>query len=124
MFASWKHSYLKLVRVIHWQIVSNILPFEQLGQSLYNNGGGAHWYPNLRGPGLPLQYLIIAKDSSVQLFSSRLAPWIAKRRTPKIKEQYDKIGGGSPIRQWTEKQGKGMVKLLDEISPETGWVDD
>ena len=56
------------------------------------------------------------------MFSSRLAPWIAKRRTPKIKEQYEKIGGGSPIRQWTEKQGEGMVKLLDEISPETGRI--
>lgn len=51
---------------------------------------------------------------------SRLAPWIAKRRTPKIIEQYDKIGGGSPIRKWTEKQGEGMVKILDEISPQTG----
>jgi ferrochelatase len=49
-----------------------------------------------------------------------LAPWIAKRRTPEIKDQYSKIGGGSPIRKWTEKQGDGMVKLLDEISPETG----
>ncbi|CAB4016310.1 Ferrochelatase, mitochondrial [Paramuricea clavata] len=50
---------------------------------------------------------------------SRLAPWIAKRRTPTIKEQYSKIGGGSPIRKWTEKQGHEMIKLLDEISPET-----
>ncbi|XP_046858061.1 ferrochelatase, mitochondrial-like [Xenia sp. Carnegie-2017] len=50
---------------------------------------------------------------------SRLAPWIAKRRTPKIIEQYDKIGGGSPIRKWTEKQGEGMVKILDDISPQT-----
>jgi ferrochelatase len=48
-----------------------------------------------------------------------LAPFIAKRRTPKIMDQYAKIGGGSPIKMWTEKQGEGMVKLLDEISPET-----
>lgn len=48
-----------------------------------------------------------------------LAPWIAKRRTPKIKEQYKQIGGGSPIKMWTEKQGQGMVKILDELSPET-----
>ena len=51
---------------------------------------------------------------------SRLAPFIAKRRTPQIQEQYGKIGGGSPIRKWTEKQGDKMVKILDEISPETG----
>lgn len=48
-----------------------------------------------------------------------MAPFIAKRRTPKIKDQYAQIGGGSPIKKWTEKQGEGMVKLLDEISPQT-----
>lgn len=49
-----------------------------------------------------------------------LGPRIAQRRTPKIQEQYNKIGGGSPIKKWTETQGQGMVKLLDQISPETG----
>ena len=53
---------------------------------------------------------------------SRLAPWIARRRTPKIQEQYRKIGGGSPIKMWTERQGQGMVDLLDKLSPETGIV--
>lgn len=51
---------------------------------------------------------------------SKLAPWIAKRRTPKIIEQYNQIGGGSPIKKWTEIQGQGMVEILDKISPETG----
>ena len=54
------------------------------------------------------------------IMNSRLAPWIARRRTPKIQEQYRKIGGGSPIKMWTERQGKGMVELLDKLSPETG----
>ncbi|GJJ76421.1 protoporphyrin/coproporphyrin ferrochelatase [Entomortierella parvispora] len=44
---------------------------------------------------------------------------IAKRRTPKIKEQYNQIGGGSPIRSWTQQQGAAMEKILDKISPET-----
>ncbi|CAF1049307.1 unnamed protein product [Adineta ricciae] len=48
-----------------------------------------------------------------------LGPWIARRRTPSIQEQYGKIGGGSPIKMWTEKQGQGMVKLLDQLSPST-----
>jgi len=48
-----------------------------------------------------------------------LGPLIARRRTPSIKEQYAKIGGGSPIKMWTEKQGQGMIKLLDQISPST-----
>ncbi|XP_047200384.1 ferrochelatase, mitochondrial [Hippoglossus stenolepis] len=50
---------------------------------------------------------------------SKLGPFIAKRRTPKIQEQYSKIGGGSPIKRWTAMQGEGMVKLLDEMSPES-----
>ncbi len=49
-----------------------------------------------------------------------LGPWIARRRTPSIQEQYAKIGGGSPIKMWTEKQGEGMIKLLDQMSPSTG----
>lgn len=48
-----------------------------------------------------------------------LAPVIAKRRTPKIEEQYKEIGGGSPIRAWTEKQGEGMCALLDELNPDS-----
>lgn len=52
-------------------------------------------------------------------FQSVLAPLIAKRRTPKIEKQYADIGGGSPILKWTRLQGEGMVKLLDEMSPET-----
>ncbi len=48
-----------------------------------------------------------------------LGPLIAKRRTPSIIKQYDQIGGGSPIKMWTEKQGQAMVKLLDKISPQT-----
>ncbi|GAA5850721.1 hypothetical protein JCM9279_006405 [Rhodotorula babjevae] len=52
-------------------------------------------------------------------FQSTLAPLIARRRTPKIEAQYAAIGGGSPILKWTRTQGEGMVKLLDELSPET-----
>ncbi|CAF3060296.1 unnamed protein product [Rotaria sp. Silwood2] len=48
-----------------------------------------------------------------------LGPWIARRRTPSIQEQYARIGGGSPIKMWTDKQGQGMVKILDQISPST-----
>lgn len=52
-------------------------------------------------------------------FQSRLAPLIAKRRTPKIIEQYAKIGGGSPILRWTRSQGHAMARMLDELSPST-----
>ncbi|KAH8921136.1 ferrochelatase [Atractiella rhizophila] len=52
-------------------------------------------------------------------FQSTIAPVIAKRRTPRIEQQYRDIGGGSPILKWTEMQGEGMCKILDELSPST-----
>lgn len=52
----------------------------------------------------------------LQTFS---APLIARRRVGKIQEQYAKIGGGSPIKAWTKKQGEAMCALLDELSPQT-----
>lgn len=48
-----------------------------------------------------------------------LGSFIASRRTPKIQKQYADIGGGSPIRKWSEYQNAEMCKLLDQISPET-----
>lgn len=52
-------------------------------------------------------------------FQKYLAPWIAKRRTPQIEKQYAAIGGGSPIGKWTRAQGDAMVKLMDEMHPDT-----
>lgn len=46
-----------------------------------------------------------------------LGPYIAKRRTPSIVEQYRTIGGGSPIGKWTDKQGHAMCTLLDKLRP-------
>lgn len=80
---------------------------------------------NMGGPentddvGFFLRNLFMDKDLIPLPAQSQLAPFIAKRRTPKIQEQYRKIGGGSPIKKWTEIQGKGMVEILDRISPET-----
>jgi ferrochelatase len=52
-------------------------------------------------------------------FQKYMGPLIAKRRTPKIEKQYAAIGGGSPIRKWSEYQAEEMCKILDKISPET-----
>ncbi|KAI8460441.1 hypothetical protein BY996DRAFT_4632527 [Phakopsora pachyrhizi] len=52
-------------------------------------------------------------------FQSTIAPLIAKRRTPRIEEQYSKIGGGSPILRWTNEQAQGMIDILDRISPDS-----
>jgi ferrochelatase len=48
-----------------------------------------------------------------------VGPWVAKRRTPRIAEQYAAIGGGSPILKWTNIQGENMCKILDQIRPES-----
>ncbi|KAJ2906356.1 hypothetical protein MKZ38_002072 [Zalerion maritima] len=48
-----------------------------------------------------------------------LGPLISKRRTPKIQKQYAAIGGGSPIRRWSEHQSSEMCKILDKVSPQT-----
>ncbi|KAK3066346.1 ferrochelatase hem15, partial [Teratosphaeriaceae sp. CCFEE 6253] len=48
-----------------------------------------------------------------------LGPLISRRRTPKIKKQYANIGGGSPIRKWSEYQAAEMCKILDQTNPET-----
>ena len=50
---------------------------------------------------------------------SYIGPLLSKRRTPKIQKQYSDIGGGSPIRRWSEYQNAEMCKILDKISPET-----
>jgi protoporphyrin/coproporphyrin ferrochelatase len=52
-------------------------------------------------------------------FQTYLAPLLARRRTPKIQRQYADIGGGSPIRKWSEYQCQEMCRILDRLSPET-----
>ncbi|KAG9237983.1 mitochondrial ferrochelatase-like protein [Amylocarpus encephaloides] len=52
-------------------------------------------------------------------FQNYLGPLISKRRTPKIQKQYSAIGGGSPIRKWSEYQAAEMCKILDKTSPES-----
>jgi protoheme ferro-lyase len=59
------------------------------------------------------------RSKLLQLFFFRLGPLIAKRRTPSIIEKYKEIGGGSPIYEWTKKQGDLMCILLDKMSPDT-----
>lgn len=66
-----------------------------------------------------LTRLFLDRDLMRLPLQSRLAPLIAKRRTPKVRAQYDQIGGGSPILRWTRTQGEAMSRMLDEISPAT-----
>ena len=43
---------------------------------------------------------------------------VSRRRAPKVAAQYEQIGG-SPIRKWTEYQGRRMCDVLDELRPES-----
>jgi len=63
--------------------------------------------------------LFADKDLIPLPMQSVLSKFIAWRRTPKIEEQYAAIGGGSPIYDWSDKQGRGMCEVLDRLSPAT-----
>ena len=66
-----------------------------------------------------LTRLFLDRDLMRLPLQSRLAPMIARRRTPKVRDQYATIGGGSPILRWTRTQGEAMSRMLDELSPAT-----
>jgi hypothetical protein len=53
-------------------------------------------------------------------FQNWLGPLIARRRTPMIERHYTEIGGGSPIRKWSELQAQKICERLDKLSPQTG----
>jgi ferrochelatase len=80
---------------------------------------------NLGGPATlddvePFLLELFADREIIQLPLQRwLGPFIARRRSPKVRGLYASIGGGSPILRYTEAQGKGMVARLDRISPAT-----
>lgn len=80
---------------------------------------------NLGGPATlddvePFLLELFADREIIQLpFQRWLGPFIARRRTPKVRGLYASIGGGSPILRYTEAQGRGMVARLDRLSPES-----
>lgn len=80
---------------------------------------------NLGGPATlddvePFLLELFADREIIQLpFQRWLGPFIARRRSPKVRELYRHIGGGSPILRYTEAQGQGMVERLDRLSPGT-----
>jgi protoporphyrin/coproporphyrin ferrochelatase len=51
------------------------------------------------------------------LFRKRLARYIAKKRSPKIREHYHHMGGKSPILELTEAQGRALEEKLKETRP-------
>lgn len=67
-------------------------------------------------------YQLFADNDLIPISSKyqpTIAKYIAKFRTPKIQQQYREIGGGSPIRKWSEYQANKVCEILDEACPET-----
>ncbi|CAI8493595.1 unnamed protein product [Hanseniaspora opuntiae] len=92
-----------------------------------NKNGTAIVFMNMGGPST----LPEVKDFLYQLFSDydlipiskkyqpTIAKFISTFRTPKIEKQYAEIGGGSPIKYWSEYQAKKVCEALDKTNPET-----
>jgi ferrochelatase len=80
---------------------------------------------NLGGPKTldevqPFLLELFADREIIQLpMQDWMGPWLARRRTKGVQQNYQDIGGGSPILQWTEEQGRGMCERLDVLSPGT-----
>eukprot|EP01047_Picozoa_sp_COSAG01_P039113 COSAG01_NODE_3213_length_6410_cov_2.970211_9_plen_390_part_00 len=76
-------------------------------------------YPFLRRLFADREIIELPGPESFQL--NYFGPFVAWRRTPSIQEQYSEMefDGGSPIKYYTEEQGKAMVQLLDKLCPET-----
>jgi ferrochelatase len=80
---------------------------------------------NLGGPATlddvqPFLLELFADREIIQLpFQRWLGPFIARRRTPKVRGLYAAIGGGSPILRHTQAQGRGMVARLDRLAPDS-----
>jgi ferrochelatase len=54
----------------------------------------------------------------IPLIQKQLAKWIAKKRAPKVIEEYKLIGGKSPIGYWTELQRKMLEEKLNASGEE------
>ncbi len=90
-------------------------PVARTGIVLLNLGG-----PKTLDDVEPFLLRLFADRELLRLpFQDTLGKFIAKRRAPKVRGLYDRIGGGSPILHWTETQGRGMIERLDAMSPET-----
>ncbi len=96
-----------------------------------NNGTARHAGPiaivmlNLGGPrtqadvGPFLERMFLDRELIPLPLQNMLGKFIARRRTPKVQVKYGEIGGGSPIYKWTQAQGEGMVRWLDDLLPQT-----
>lgn len=85
------------------------------GIMMMNMGGPSH--PKETAPFLER---LFTDQDIIDLGGGRTQQWLGKivssRRSPRIAKQYEQIGG-SPIRKWTEFQGRELAKAMDEMHP-------
>jgi ferrochelatase len=84
---------------------------------VFMNMGGPSTVPETRD----FLYRLFSDGDLIPLgpFQESIAKFITWRRTPMIEKYYKRIGGGSPIRKWSEFQISKVCERLDEISPNT-----
>ncbi|CAI2370812.1 unnamed protein product [Moneuplotes crassus] len=83
---------------------------------------------NLGGPkrskdAAQFMYNMFTDPQTVPIFKrvpNFLVKKFCERRAAKgVMQKYDEIGGGTPLYDWTDKQGKALCEELDKMSPET-----
>ncbi|TVY42878.1 Ferrochelatase, mitochondrial [Lachnellula subtilissima] len=118
--ALWQRAYANQIR----SLATHVPPVTQDATS--SKGPTAMVFMNMGGPSTTDEVggflsRLFADGDLIPLgpLQNYLGAFISKRRTPKIQKQYAAIGGGSPIRKWSEYQAAEMCKILDKTSPET-----
>lgn len=99
------------------QLSTTSKPKSQGTAVVFMNMGGPSTVPETRD----FLFRLFSDGDLIPLgpFQNAIAKFITWRRTPMIEKYYKRIGGGSPIRKWSELQVSNTCKRLDEISPET-----
>ena len=85
---------------------------------VFMNMGGPSTVPETRD----FLYQLFSDNDLIPIsrkFQPTIAKFISKFRSPKIEKQYEEIGGGSPIRKWSEYQVKRVCEILDKTCPES-----
>ena len=91
------------------------------GIVLLNMGGPSSLHGAEDGVGAFLRRLFTDREIiKLGPLQGTLGPYIARKRTPRIVEQYSQIGGKSPIGDWTAVQGAALLRELAASAPHLG----
>src|SRR5215475_10984129 len=90
---------------------------EKIGVVLLNLGG-----PDSLEAVEPFLYNLFSDPDIIDfpgsfLFRKRLARLISKRRSPMVRRQYEKIGGKSPLKDYTLRQAALLEEQLNKRIP-------